>query len=368
MINSTLLVSIEYPPYGGGAGIVASQLMNDYNNEKERNRKSGDLKLFKGDSLDYTILGRSFGPHITNFRIKKEFGSTKFERYILNDTLSYFWAGLYLSDEDLRRAICIVHGQNFINFAKKSNFLRKLRGYEYAYARVLKLAKAIICVSDYLKDFFVHQFPEYQTKVKRLYCGISPSVYTALEYNARACLTSREKSVDRLRILTVSRITKNKGLARMYKAAEFLHGKGLDFRWDVVGEGDFLKELKALVSHGPIKDKIHIHGYKTRSELNSFYINADCFWLMPVYPEAFGLVYIEAQSYGLSCVASDVGGIKESVNSETGLLTNSDDYNKLYDYFVKCKVGNNTRYLNANFSRLFDSTIFANKLLGEDFE
>ncbi|MDE1335109.1 glycosyltransferase family 4 protein [Vibrio aestuarianus] len=358
MEGDVLLASIEYPPYGGGAGIVAHQLANDIKSE------GYSIHLLRGSKFDYSLLGRLLSPHITNIKFCKDFRSKYFSAYIINDTLSYFWAGLYLTDEQLNRTVCIVHGENFLKFTVNSDCLTKLRGYTYAYSRVLRKSKAIVCVSDYLKEKILQNFPELHDKVTREYCGI-----VGLSKN-EDCNNKHDPILkkSKVNIITVSRITKNKGLDKMYSAALYMHEQGLDFSWNIVGGGDYLNELTELVNNGPIKDKVSLQGYVNRTSLKQHYKKADVFWLMPVYPEAFGLVFIEAQSYGLSCVASGVGGIIESVNPTTGALIRIDDKVGIYTYFSSFRECSDAYFSNVSFSSRFNSIDFAKKIMGTYFE
>ena len=59
------------------------------------------------------------------------------------------------------------------------------------------------------------------------------------------------------------------------------------------------------------------------------FTSADLFCL-PSYTEAFPLVVLEAMSYGLPCIATDVGAVKEAVvEGETGWLVPAMDENSL---------------------------------------
>jgi len=93
-------------------------------------------------------------------------------------------------------------------------------------------------------------------------------------------------------------------------------------------------ELAARVEASPIRDQVHLHGLVSDEMLSGLYENCSIFALTPVVlidaqgidAEGFGLVYLEAATYGKACIASDDSGSAEAVlDGVTGLLVNPAD-------------------------------------------
>jgi glycosyltransferase involved in cell wall biosynthesis len=77
---------------------------------------------------------------------------------------------------------------------------------------------------------------------------------------------------------------------------------------------------------GDSREHVQLHGYLSpensddRTRMVNAFTQAD-FFLLPSRAECFGLVFAEAQSYGLPCIALDCHGIPGVVeNRKTGLL------------------------------------------------
>lgn len=99
-----------------------------------------------------------------------------------------------------------------------------------------------------------------------------------------------------------------------------LKAEGLDFIYIHVGDGEMFEVLqkKAQMILG---NCVQFVGRKNTDEIVSLLSASDIF-AFPGIDEAFGMVYLEAQSCGLPVIAFDNGGIPEAVsNNETGFLT-----------------------------------------------
>lgn len=126
--------------------------------------------------------------------------------------------------------------------------------------------------------------------------------------------------------------------------------KYLNWKIDFLGDGPNLKKCQELASKERLDSKIIFHGqsFKVKEFLNE----ADIFVLISNY-EGFPLTILEAMSTSLPIVASDVGGVNESVSSENGYLIPKGEIDCLVQALTELivntnlrqKLGNNSRYL-----------------------
>lgn len=102
-------------------------------------------------------------------------------------------------------------------------------------------------------------------------------------------------------------------------------------------------------------NNIKIHGYLSKKnpedikKLNRFYTNANFFILLS-RAEAFGLVFLEAASYGLPIITNNVGGISSIVKNNGIFFNLNDNFNIQYKKFKKLLINKN--YIKYSLSSL----------------
>ncbi|MBA3274131.1 MAG: glycosyltransferase family 1 protein [Chthoniobacterales bacterium] len=111
---------------------------------------------------------------------------------------------------------------------------------------------------------------------------------------------------QRVRLLYVGRVSKEKDLDVLAAAYRQLLDEGVPVKLCVVGHGPYADTLAELAP-----DAIFT-GYLAGEELANAYASADIF-VFPSTTDTFGNVVIEAQASGLPVVVSDVGGQRELV-------------------------------------------------------
>ena len=133
-----------------------------------------------------------------------------------------------------------------------------------------------------------------------------------------------------VRILAVGRAVEKKGLDLLLRALALLPS---DRAWHLthIGGGPELKRLRALAAAVRVADRIDWRGALDQSEVLAAYGRAD-FFVLPCRVAGDGdrdglpNVLVEAQSQGLACLSTDVGGITELISHGiNGLLVPQDD-------------------------------------------
>ncbi|NTV74788.1 MAG: glycosyltransferase family 4 protein [Holophaga sp.] len=85
---------------------------------------------------------------------------------------------------------------------------------------------------------------------------------------------------------------------------------GSQARLHVVGKGEALESLHALVKELELGDAVTFHGFVSDAELKAMRQSCDAFALVP-WDEPFGMVYPEAAAAGLLMIGPDHGGPEE---------------------------------------------------------
>lgn len=85
-------------------------------------------------------------------------------------------------------------------------------------------------------------------------------------------------------------------------------GHSVDWQLQIAGDGPARAEVEALVA--PFGDRVHFLGQLDAAAMAEAYSSASLF-LWPGVNEAYGMVYLEAQSHGLPVVAQDRPGLRD---------------------------------------------------------
>lgn len=149
-----------------------------------------------------------------------------------------------------------------------------------------------------------------------------------------------EQPSETTEILYVSNMDEAKGWRVLFAAAERLLSecpqKNIRVRF-FGGETKAwpLREIEEVFAAGKFPDQIIYGGFVTMEEKEQALRKADVFCL-PSFNEAFPLTVLEAMSYGVAVVASDVGAVKDAVkDGQGGFLVTPNSVDSLYAGLLK---------------------------------
>jgi colanic acid/amylovoran biosynthesis glycosyltransferase len=154
-----------------------------------------------------------------------------------------------------------------------------------------------------------------------------------------------------LQILTIGRFTFQKGYLIGLMAMKELRLKGVDFIWNIVGDGLQHEELIYHIHALQLQDCVKLLGKKNRDEILELYNKVDVFLLPSLY-EGIANVCLEAMSMELPVISTKCGGMEEVIeNGKDGLLCEvyspNDIAEKLgliaNDYVTRKQLGINAR-------------------------
>lgn len=299
------LISDEYPPVLGGAGIVAKQLVKSA-------IKAGHFINVFCPAIERNKLFKFFWPiSYLSFSLLKNIKDS--DHVLVNDVRSAYFIGLlsFLRIVDLNNVIYILHGTEY-SVAYDCNNKNRILRFAFIYNLFLSRVRKIVAVSNYTKKVFLEKTTckvDINEKIITLYAGVDSDF---LSFNKVDPFV--EKSTFDL--VSVSRIEERKGFFEMLSIFKNISDKRENIRWHIYGNGKILSQLKDLVVKNNLSDKVI---FKSEIEREKIYnkdfpiYNYDLFWLLPNKPEAFGLVYIEAAIVGVPTLGINKYGIKESV-------------------------------------------------------
>ena len=136
------------------------------------------------------------------------------------------------------------------------------------------------------------------------------------------------------RIVFVGRLVERKGVTHLIEAVRRLPAE-LHAHLTVIGEGPERQALEAQARAAGLERRVDIRGRVPDAELRDAYAASDVMVLPSILDargdtEGLGVVLLEAMSYGIPVVASDIGGITDIIeNGNSGLLVRPADADQL---------------------------------------
>ncbi len=135
---------------------------------------------------------------------------------------------------------------------------------------------------------------------------------------------------NKINILHVSNYLPWKGQEYLVGAFSLLENKNTILT--LVGEEwdeKYTRRIKLFAKRLGVSERVFFRGRLTGQSLSEAYASADLFVFPSLY-ESFGMVLLEAMSFGLPMIASNTGGIPEIItDGENGLLVNPRDAHSL---------------------------------------
>lgn len=182
----------------------------------------------------------------------------------------------------------------------------------------------------------VLQRPVYLMALRRCYALVAPSAFIA---NALAKdvdpedIVQIDNGVDipdvagppppgKGRFLFVGRLEAVKGVDVLIRAFAVAHRECPEMTLTIVGDGPERNSLEAMVSQCGLARNVVFLGRIAPSEVVRTLVDSDALVVPSVWPEAFGLVIVEAMGVGRAVLASRVGAVPEIVeHGVSGLIS-----------------------------------------------
>jgi N-acetylglucosaminyldiphosphoundecaprenol N-acetyl-beta-D-mannosaminyltransferase len=168
-------------------------------------------------------------------------------------------------------------------------------------------------VSKYLTNRYSELLKEKHTKC--IYIPHSLSNYT-----------NEVSNLENKNIISVGRLSKEKGFLDLIDVFELVNNEKPEWHLNIVGDGEQRQEIQDKIYEKNLDKSITLVGLKTEEELRKLYIQSSIY-VMTSYRESFGLVLIEAESFGIPLAAFDsASGACEIIQNESNgyLISNRD--------------------------------------------
>lgn len=185
----------------------------------------------------------------------------------------------------------------------------------------------VYSVSEYINNQFTAIHPHIHSEVFHNYIDINKIISLS---NAGESFTD---SFDGIRLLTVARLAKQKGLDIAVDCCRIMKDDGYEIRWYVCGDGIEKEHLEDLIKQNCLKDDFILMGYSS----NPYRLIKDCdIYVQTSLYEGYCTTTYEAKILNKPVITTDVSGSREQfVNGENGWIVPIDS-NKIACQIEEC--------------------------------
>ncbi len=205
---------------------------------------------------------------------------------------------------------------------------------------------ALVLVSDSLRKFYKKQLAD--TKCK---CFYIPNMLDSVP--------DQLSKLNEKRLISVGRLSREKGYEDLLDVFKLIHQEEPSWRLDIIGDGAQKNLLGDRIFNEGLKECVTLHGFQDKTFINNL-LSKSSIYLMTSVTESFGIVLIEAMSYGLPCVAFDSAEgatelIQDGVNGYLISYRNKEEYAKkvielIRNKKLRTKLGSAGRKTSLNYT------------------
>ena len=195
---------------------------------------------------------------------------------------------------------------------------------------VFKYIDSVYVISNILLERLKKQYPEYCNKFILSRLGVKDNYCAKEEISNRIEFVSCSSIIPLKRIDLVFLSIKNYALEH----------PGTAFKWTHIGDGPLMGSIKVLVENNPINNlEVDLRGVMNNKAILEFYRKTKIHTLILLsVREGVPVVLMEAISSGIPILATNVGGISDITNNQTGCMVprdfNQEDFNQALDYIL----------------------------------
>jgi len=323
-MKKALLITLDFPPTIGGAGLYYGNLC-----EALEEKSIIVLAPHRKDEVEYdtkrrykihreNLIYKIFWPHWlkTYFLAKVSLKKDKPDVIMVGNVLPLGYIGYLFKKLHKKPYLVFCHGMDVAmqNISWWKKYWRK---------RILLSADYLIANSEFTKNI-LKNIGVGESKITII--NPCPATIPEIDESKIESIKNQHDWQDKKILLYVGRLVKRKGIDIVIKSLPDVIKQVPDLVYVVIGDGTEKKYLKDLAADIGVSKNVNFLGAKDVSELPKYYGAADAFIMITRASESgdlesFGMVYLEANQFSLPTIASNVGGVSETVlNGQTGIL------------------------------------------------
>jgi len=173
---------------------------------------------------------------------------------------------------------------------------------------VFRRVNAVVTISDECLNILEEEFPQYTDK---LYCIPNITSSKVIRKRAEDFFPKEYEGISNI-LLSVGRLSEQKGFDLAISAAKTMKSEGLDFKWFIIGEGSLRRKLEEQIKKDRVADRIILLGLQENPY--PYIKNCDIF-VQPSRFEGKSVVLDEAKILAKPIVATAYPTVRDQITS-----------------------------------------------------
>lgn len=288
------------------------------------------------DAIDWTLIDTTADSNIlaSNYiRIRKALlRLIKFIYYII--FFKYDYIMIFVADgwSFWEKGLMVVIAKSLSNskviIAPRSGFIINDIDKEGTLSKFVKFVfrktDIVVCQSRYWKGLFE----------KSIFDANNPKfviIENMIDFDKYAELPVRDlKENEKVTILFMAWVTRNKGIYELIEAAKMLRKEKLNFKVIIAGKGEDYEKIKKDLKSADLMGEVELRGWVLGGEKLMLLAESDIF-VLPTYFDGYPNSLMEAMASGKACIATNVGSIPDMLNNmQTGILIDKKNHHQLF--------------------------------------
>ncbi len=226
---------------------------------------------------------------------------TAFNKYLLNTEAGFIISSRMFITDKLNK-----HGpQNAVKIAEEHTYNVSDK-YMAKYNKMNQI-NHLITVSKHMKKI-------YSDKITNINIKYIPN---SLDVMPKEQETSK---LNKYNLIAIGRLEPEKSFMDLIELFKILKLKNKNYHLDLFGDGSERPQIEEKISEYNLSKYITLHGFQDRKTISN-YLKKSSMYVMTSLEESFGIVLLEAMSFGVPCIAFDSAvGATEIINKSNGFL------------------------------------------------
>lgn len=172
--------------------------------------------------------------------------------------------------------------------------------------RMFSKVDGVYSISKMGANYLRNQYTNFKFKIYYLYLGVSDNGTNPFANN------------NILHIVSCAHV---RYIKRLHLAIDIFKSINISVKWTLIGNGEDLPKIKKLSKKLPPNIQCDFRGHLTQEQIMKFYASVPISLFMSLSrSEGLPFTMIEAISFGIPVISTNVGGCNEIVTSQTGIL------------------------------------------------